>query len=179
MAKLQSKLKLGKSSAFGKRRLLWLPQKNLVQNADFYPLPETVSGNRSLWFGMVVSHHNGSLQSQEILEHAPTVNDLAKLLADAMRSPLTDEDRCRPKAIHFRDNPEWDELFPHLEQLGIQIVITESLRAWDEVADDFITYLEHWRSTHRPESYRDFAEELLELRLTAILFPPKQRSRIS
>ncbi len=165
----QGKLKLGKGSGFVKRRLLWLPQESLVQDADFCPLPKSVSGNHSLWFGMVISHQSGSLLSQEILEHSPTVNDLAKLLADAMRSPLTDGDRCRPKAIRFRDNPEWEELFPHLKQLDIQVIVTEGLRAWDEVARTFVAYLEHWRSMYRPEKHRDFTDELLELRLMATM----------
>ena len=43
-----------------------------------------------------------------------------------MQRPLTDENRCRPKSIHLRDNPEWEELLPHVEQLKIQVVVTEN-----------------------------------------------------
>ena len=153
MTRRQGKLKLGKGSAFVKRRLLWLPQEDLVREADFCPLTESVSGEHSLWLGLVVSHHNGSILAQEILEDPPDVNNLANLLDNAMQSPLTDENRCRPKAIHLRDNPEWEELLPHLEQLSIQVVVTEDLPAWDKTSGDLIGYLEQWRSTHASEGY--------------------------
>ena len=83
MAKQHGKLKLGKGSRFVKRRLSWLPQEDLVQEADFCPLPENLGGH-DLWLGLVVSHHDGSVLAQEILEHVPHVNDLGRLLADAM-----------------------------------------------------------------------------------------------
>ena len=107
VAKRQGKLKLGKSSGFVKRRLSWLPQEELVREADFCPLPENLGGH-DLWLGLVVSHHDGSVVAQEILEHAPDVNDLAKLLAETMERPLMEQTRCRAKAFHLRDNPEWD-----------------------------------------------------------------------
>jgi len=176
MTRRQGKLKLGKGSAFVKRRLLWLLQEDLVREADFCPLTESVSGEHRLWFGLVVSHHDGSILAHAILEHPPDVNDLADLLANAMQRPLTDENRCRPQALHVRDNPEWEELFPHLEQLGIEVAVTEGLRVWDEVVGDFMGYLEDWRSTHKSKGCRDFADELLDLRLTAGLYPPKRHS---
>jgi hypothetical protein len=42
VAKRPGKLKLGKSSAFVKRRLSWLPKEDLAQEADFCPLPEVL-----------------------------------------------------------------------------------------------------------------------------------------
>ena len=147
MTKRQGKLKLGKSSAaFVKRRLSWLPQEDLVRDADFCPLPQTLGGH-DLWLGLVVSHHDGSVLAQELLEHAPDVNDLAKLLADAMEHPLTDQTRSRPKVIHLQDNPEWEALRPHLAQLGIEVVVTEEMLKWEEVFADLIDYLKSgdWR----------------------------------
>jgi len=112
MAKQRGKLILGKGSArFVKRRLLWMPQNDVVLEVDFCPLPEILGGR--LWIGMVVQQWNGDIQALEILEHVPTVNDLGDLLANAMQGPLSEEGRGRVEAIHLGDNPEWEELFPH------------------------------------------------------------------
>ena len=85
-----------------KRRLSWLPQQDLVREADFCPLPEILGGH-DLWLGLVVSHHDGSVLAQEILEHAPDVNDLAKLLADAMERPLLARPSAATKTVVFKE----------------------------------------------------------------------------
>jgi hypothetical protein len=177
VAQRQGKLKLGKSSGFVKRRLSWLPQEDLVREADFCSLPEILGGH-DLWLGLVVSHHDGSVLAQEILEHAPDVNDLAKLLARAMERPLMDQGCCRPKTLHLRDNPEWEELHPHLVQLGIELVVTEELLKWDKVFADLIDYLKNKEWTQPVldiagdlESGDKCRDRLLGLRLAATLYP--------
>ena len=67
----------------------------------------------------------------------PKINDLADLLADAMRRPLTGSPR-RPKQIHFRDNPRWEELFRHLNDIGIETSIHDELPLIVEVYEDFL-----------------------------------------
>jgi hypothetical protein len=182
VAKRQGKLKLGKSSWFVKRRLSWLPQEDLVREADFCPLPEVLGGN-GLWLGLVVSHHDGSVVAQEVLEHAPDVNDLAKLLAEAMERPLMEQTRCRPKAFHLRDNPEWDELRPHLAQLSIEVVVTEELLKWEEVFADLIDYLKggEWKQpvidiAGDVEGGDERQDRLLGLRLAVILYPAVRKA---
>jgi hypothetical protein len=61
----------------------------------------------------------------------------ADLLADAMRRPLTGSAR-RAARIHFRDNPRWDELFPHLKELGIEVTLHDDLPELEEVCLDFL-----------------------------------------
>ena len=180
MARQQGRLKLGKGSAFIKKRLLRLPQADLIREADYCPLPESLCGGHGLWLGILVSH-DASILAQEILEHAPTVNDFGKLLANAMQRPLTDERYCRPKAIHVRDNPEWEELFPHLEQLDIEIVVTEDLRVLDKTVAGLVGYLidgigkeTTGGTTGDVEDEDGFQEHLLNLRLAAILYPAMQ-----
>ena len=67
----------------------------------------------------------------KMLETAPSVNDLAYLLSDAMRRPLFDAWH-RPRTIRLRDNPEWQELVPHLHELRIDVDFSDNLPAWDE-----------------------------------------------
>jgi hypothetical protein len=182
VAKRQGKLKLGKSSGFVKRRLSWLPQQDLVREADFCQVPEILGGH-DLWLGLVVAHYDGSVLAQELLEHVPDVNDLGKLLADAMERPLTDQDRCRPRAIHLRDNPEWHELRPHLSQLGINVVVTEELPNWDEVLSDLIDYLKsgEWKQPVMDiagdfEGGDECRDRLLGLRLAVTLYPAMRKA---
>ncbi len=71
------------------------------------------------------------------MEYTPNVNDLADLLADAMRRPLTGSGR-RPEHIRFRGNPRWEELFRHLNEIGIATSIHDELPKVEEVHEDFL-----------------------------------------
>jgi hypothetical protein len=181
MATKRGTLVLGKGQArFVKRRLLWLPQNEVVLETDFCPLPNVLDGR--LWIGMAVRQWNGDIQASEILEHIPSVNDLADLLAHAMQGPLSDEGRGRAEGIHLRDNPEWEELFPHLRQLKIEVVLTEALTKWDEAAAELIQYLQaQWSSRAGRQSVikaeLGYEDEMLDLKLTAIMFPCHRRAR--
>ena len=123
-------LKLGKGSAFVKSRLRRLPQGDDVWEADF--LPEA-----DYWTGMVIEQEHGFVFAMKMLETTPTVNDLAHLLADAMQRPLVEIGWHRPRNIRLRDNPEWQELVPHLHELRIEVVVGEDLSAWDDAAADY------------------------------------------
>ncbi len=54
-----------------------------------------------------------------------------------MRRPLTGYPR-RPERIHFRANPRWEELFPHLKELGIEVTLHDDLPELEEVYLDFL-----------------------------------------
>ena len=126
-------LKLGKSSAFVKRDLRRLPLTDADFEADFFldPAPSNRHGER--WMGMVIEREFGDvLATEDVRSGPPTVNDLAALLAHAMRRPLNAGDRQRPRTIYLRDRPQWQELLPHLRQLGIEVVCSEDLPAFDE-----------------------------------------------
>lgn len=131
----QRRLKLGKGqSLFVKRQLQWLPQKNDTWEADFLPLAP--SGQALIWLGMVIRHDDDYVLAHQTLQSQPTVNDLAHLLGWAMRRPLV-EIAHRPGAIYLRSRPEWEELLPHLKQLGIEVVVQEKLPKWDQAFAQF------------------------------------------
>jgi hypothetical protein len=134
------KLKLGKGAAFVKTRLRRLPLTDDVWEVDFQHILETEKGgNRqpSRWLGMVLSQTDDFLFSLEILDTPATVNDLAKLLAEAMRRPLTGPAH-RPSCIHLRSNPLWQELLPHLLELKIDVLAAENLPKWAKVKADYV-----------------------------------------
>jgi hypothetical protein len=147
MAEIPGKLKLGKGTGFVKSRLRYLPQTDEVWEVDFQPTPEI---GDNLWTGMVIEKTDGFLYAHETLEGAPTVNDLAGLLAHAMSRPLVEGAYQRPRLVELRDNPEWKYLFPHLRELGIEVAVTECLPQWDDVVADFVRHM----TTHQSERER-------------------------
>ena len=143
MTRTPDRLTLGKGSSFVKSRLSRLPRTDEVWEADLQPM--SVSGwdarrHGELWLGMVLTRLEDFHLALQAHEDAPTVNDLARLLADAMRRPLIDLPH-RPKRILIRDNLSWQELLPHLRDIKIEVVIRDSLPQWDEEFRDWVDEL--------------------------------------
>ncbi len=137
MAKEHPRLKLGKRAAFVKTHLKRLPQVEETWEADFRALPKPAGQSDTHYLGLVVALPRGDPLVYLPVEYTPTVNDLADLMADAMRRPLTGSAR-RPGAMHFRANPRWEELFPHLNDLGIEVTLQDDLPELEEVCLDFL-----------------------------------------
>jgi hypothetical protein len=147
MAREQPKLKLDKSAAFVKTHLKQLKQMNDSWEADFRALPKPKGQAETHYLGLVVALPKGNPLVCLPVEYTPNVNDLADLLADAMRRPMTDSAH-RPRQISFRGNPRWEELFPHLKQLRIEVSIQYDLPNVDEVYEDFLRQMR--RTTSKP-----------------------------
>jgi hypothetical protein len=138
-------LKLGKGASFVKTHLKRLPQVEDVWEADFQPYPEAKrrKRHRSMsWIGTVVSRTSDFILADAIVDLPPTVNDLAGLLARAMRRPM-EERPYRPTRILLRDNPLWHELLPHLKELRIEVVTQEGLPELDTMIEEFAQELIH------------------------------------
>ena len=147
------KLKLGKgASFFVKTQLRRLRQENDTWEAAFFPIPCLDSEQDSVWMGMVLSHTNEYVLAQHTVEEPPTVNDLARLLAEAMRRPLVDFSH-RPRILYLRARPEWAELLPHLKQIGIEVVSQETLPMWDRAFGDLQAQAEQQSRT------RDYTDQ--------------------
>ena len=99
--------------------------------------------------GMVVEREfGGLLATEDVRLPPPTVNNLATLLAHAMQRPPDYEDRQRPRTIYLRDRPQWQELLPHLRQIGIEIILGDDLPRFDDAALDWMQH----SKTKRPSS---------------------------
>jgi hypothetical protein len=136
MDKEHRRLKFGKRASFVKTHLKQLPRAEETWEADFRALPKSAEQAETPSLGLVVALPKGDPLVYLLVEYTPTVNDLADLLADAMRRPLTGSPR-RPERIHFRANPRWEELFPHLKELGIEATLHDDLPELEEVYLDF------------------------------------------
>jgi hypothetical protein len=116
------KLKLGKGAAFVKSRLKRLPQSDETWEVDFQALPRPIMQNTTHYLGMVVNRKGDSLLADLPVYGRPSVNDLATLLANAMRRPL-DGNARHPKLVRLRGHHQWRELFPHLIEIGVEVEV--------------------------------------------------------
>jgi hypothetical protein len=161
----EEKLRLGKGVAFVKSRLNRLPQVDEVWEADFQALPKPIMQNETHYLGMVVEKKDGWLLTDLPVERRPSVNDLATLLAHAMRRPLGGSAR-RPKLVRLRGHHEWKELFSILDELGICVSVERKL---PEIEKAFREYLKQLREIQRAEMTRPTNEQAkVELMFPAI-----------
>jgi len=130
----EEKLKLGKGTVFVKTQLKRLPQHDEVWEADFRAMPKPIMQTETEYLGMVVSTEDGWYLADQSIEDRPSVNDLANLLAHAMRRPLVGHAH-RPRRIRLRGHPQWRELFPDLEDVGIDVEVSvkQGLPSIDQV----------------------------------------------
>jgi hypothetical protein len=140
------KLKLGKSSAFVKSKLKRLEQGDDTWEADFRALPKSQGETETHYLGLVVAIPHGNPLVCLPAEYTPNVNDLADLLAAAMRRPMTDSAH-RPRRISFRRNPRWKELFLHLKQLGVEVSLQDELPHVEEVYEVFLRQMQKAKPT--------------------------------
>jgi hypothetical protein len=118
----EEKLKTGKGAVFVKGQLKRLPQGDETWEADFQALPKPIEQTQTHYLGMVVTEKDGSLLADTTVHGRPSVNDLATILAHAMRRPL-DGDARRPKLVRLRGHHQWRGLFPHLEEIGVEVEV--------------------------------------------------------
>jgi hypothetical protein len=154
VAREEEKLNLGKGAAFVKSRLKRVRQEDVTWEADFQALPRPITQSHTHYLGMVVAP-DGFLLADSRVEGRPTVNDMAALLANAMRRPLT-EGAHRPRRIHVRGHPQWRELFSHLEELGIEVAVHQEL---PKVQQAYQCYLRKKREAHRARMVKPSAEQ--------------------
>ena len=154
MAREEEQLKLGKGAAFAKAPLKRLRQEEETWEADFQALPKPIMQSQTHHRGMVVAP-DGSVLADSDAEGRPTVNDMATLLANAMRRPLTGKAH-RPRRLHVRGHRQWRELFPHLDELGIQVAVDREL---PKVQRAYQSYLRQMRDAHRVGMVKPTAEQ--------------------
>ena len=151
MCEWSEKLKIGKGSPFVKRDLRPLPLTDAEFEADFWFDAESSTKRCEVWKGMVIEREFAAVLAMKNVDWPPpTVNDLALLLFHAMTRPLTAGDCQRPRAVHLRDRPQWQEVFPHLQQLGIGIELGPDLPWFDNAVID---WMQHRKTKRLPSAH--------------------------
>jgi hypothetical protein len=136
----EEKLKLGKGAAFVKSHLRRLPQGEDTWEADFQALPQPIMQTETHYLGLVVTKKGGSLLAELSVHGRPSVNDLATLLANAMRRPL-DGNARRPKIVRLRGRHQWREHFPVLKELGVEVSVERKLPGIETAYRDHLRQL--------------------------------------
>jgi hypothetical protein len=154
MPREEEKLQQGKGAAFVKSRLKRLRQQDNTWQADFLALPKPITQSATHYLGLVVSEE-GFLLADTQVQGRPTVNDMATLLANAMQRPLTGRP-YRPTRLQVRGHPQWRELFPHLEELGINVSVERELSKTEAAYQD---HLHQNREVHRTGMLKPTAEQ--------------------
>jgi hypothetical protein len=150
----EEKLKLGKGAAFVKGRLKRLPQGDETWEADFQALPQPMVQTETHYHGMVVGK-GGRLLADMTVHGRPSVNDLATLLANAMRRPL-DGSASRPNRVRLRGQRQWRELLPALAELDIEVSIERKLPG---IGKAFRALLREMREERRAGAVRPSPEQ--------------------
>jgi hypothetical protein len=151
-------LTLGKGVAFVKSRLKRLPQDDDTWEADFEALPQPIMQSETHYLGMVVEKQDGWFLAELTVQGRPTVNDLATLLAHAMRRPLAGTAH-RPKVIRLRGHHQWRELFPALKELSIEVSVERKLPKFNE-------------------AYRDYLQEMRKEPRVGMVEPTKEQMKV-
>lgn len=103
-----------------------LRQEDETWEADFQALPKPIMQSETHYVGIVVTKQKGVVLADSHVEGRPSANDLTKLLTQAMRRPAAGTAR-RPRRLYLRGHPQWRDLFPHLEELGIAVSVRQEL----------------------------------------------------
>ena len=89
---------------------------------------------------LITSRSDDLVLAHEIAEEPPSSDLLWDVLAKAMRKPAVGEPH-RPTELQVRPDERWDELKPHLDEIGITVVPTEELDQLDCVFEDMARHI--------------------------------------
>lgn len=140
MAKERRELKLEKGAEFAKPHFVRLRQEDVTWEADFRALPQPMTQNETHYLGMVVVKESGSVLAKSLVKGRPDASDLAALLAEAMKLPLTGKAH-RPRRLHVRGQRQRQELFLRLEDLGVEVSVQRKLSKLNEAYEDHLRQL--------------------------------------
>jgi hypothetical protein len=106
-----------------------LPQEDDVWQADFRQTPTWIRiGGEKIrpWMVLVTSRSSGLVLAHQMLEETPSAALLWDTLVQAMQNPAAGEPH-RPSELQVRTDERWEALRPHVEEIGVEFVVTEEL----------------------------------------------------
>jgi tetratricopeptide (TPR) repeat protein len=112
-----------------------LPQQDDVWQADCRHLPRWVRiAGEPLrpWLVLVTSRSNDLVLAHEMTDEAPPATLLWDTLVKAMQYPAAGEPH-RPTELQVPTDERWESLKPHLEEIGVSLVVGEQLDQLDGV----------------------------------------------
>jgi hypothetical protein len=119
-----------------------LPQVYDVWQADFRQMPNWISiGGKPMrpWVILVTSSSNDLVLAQQTLEEMPSAALVWDVLVQAMQYPATGTPH-RPTELQVRPDERWEGLRPHLDEIGVSVVMRDEL---DQINEVFTNICEH------------------------------------
>ncbi len=111
-----------------------LPQEPESWQAGARALPSSLrisGGLVRLWVVLVTCPSEGLVLAHLVLEEEPTSAHLWDVLAQAMQFPISGAPH-RPMAVMVRADERWEQLRPHVEEVGARVVVVDELEHFDE-----------------------------------------------
>jgi tetratricopeptide (TPR) repeat protein len=106
-----------------------LSQEADVWQADFRQVPTWIrAGGQPLrpWIVLVTSRSQDLVLAHLMAEQTPSMALLWDALVQAMQNPLAREPH-RPTELQVRTDERWETLRPHLDEIGVGLVVAEEL----------------------------------------------------
>jgi tetratricopeptide (TPR) repeat protein len=106
-----------------------LPQSDDIWQADFRPSNEWIEiGGQPArpWLILVANRSSDLILSHRITDEIPSSAVLFDLLAQGMQHPMAGEPH-RPSKLQVRPNERWEDLRPHLDEIGIALSVVDNL----------------------------------------------------
>ncbi|QEH34441.1 ST7 protein [Aquisphaera giovannonii] len=130
-------------TAAGLARLKALRREPDEWQVDARPMPNLVESGGELvqpWLILAVSRQHKGIMALEMDLQPPSPARIWDVLAQAMSRPKLGKPH-RPGELQVLAGPAWEELAPHLEELGVECLQGEELGAIDFVFKDLIGHL--------------------------------------
>jgi tetratricopeptide (TPR) repeat protein len=119
-----------------------LPHEDDVWQADCRQLPNWIRmGGEPVrpWVVLVTSHSNDLVLAHEMAEETPSAALLWDVLVRAMQYPAAGTPH-RPSELQVRADERWETLRPHLDEVGVELIVADEL---DQLGEVFKEMTEH------------------------------------
>jgi tetratricopeptide (TPR) repeat protein len=127
-----------------KERLKKLPQRPDVWQVGCRQLPtwmEEQGVRMRPWLVLVVNETTDEVVYPQVLSGELTAAVLWDQAAAAMQKPVTGKP-YRPTTLRVRPGPLWDELKPHLEEVGVGVAPADELGLWGDAYQGLLEHLD-------------------------------------
>jgi hypothetical protein len=130
-------------TAAGKARLKRLKQVAATWQADFRQFGPRVQDEGELiqpWYLFVTSPADDLFVAQDVTRDEPSASLIWDVLAGAMIKPFNMKP-CRPTVLEVRPDERWQEIEPHLQEVGVKLARVEQFDHLDFVLEGLEEHL--------------------------------------
>ncbi len=126
-----------------KSRLLRLASRGETWQGDFHRAPDAFPALQDVdepWFILVASETSRLVHLCQIQDAPPTADELWDLMVQAMQESLSEEPQ-RPVLLRVGDDPLWEQLRSHLDEIGVRLETKVPMILLDQVLGEMMQHL--------------------------------------